>query len=49
MQVLSAQTEAAEAKFVEQAGHCHRCRADMGRRGKLCEHCVLDELLVRPP
>ncbi|KAF5833869.1 hypothetical protein DUNSADRAFT_9664 [Dunaliella salina] len=32
--------------FVEQAGSCHRCRSELGVRGRLCEHCKLDELQV---
>lgn len=30
--------------FVEQAGQCHRCRAELGVHGRLCEHCRLDEV-----
>jgi hypothetical protein len=46
LQDVSARTEAAEPKFVEQAGSCGRCRSELGQAGRLCEHCQLDELLV---
>eukprot|EP00878_Enallax_costatus_P028465 GHUV01030749.1.p1 GENE.GHUV01030749.1~~GHUV01030749.1.p1 ORF type:complete len:482 (+),score=191.41 GHUV01030749.1:2170-3615(+) len=29
--------------FIEQAGQCGRCRADMGVAGLVCKHCRLDE------
>eukprot|EP00798_Chlamydomonas_sp_ICE-L_P018134 gene18134-24574_t len=33
-------------EFIEQAGHCHRCRSELGVRGHLCEHCKLEEQLI---
>jgi E3 ubiquitin-protein ligase SHPRH len=34
-------------ELVRRAGDCGRCRAELGVRGQLCEHCGLDELFLR--
>ena len=32
--------------LIEEAGHCGRCRPDMGA-GVVCRHCKLDELFIK--
>ncbi len=29
-----------------QAGHCGRCRSEMGVQGSVCKHCHLDDLFL---
>lgn len=29
-----------------QAGHCGRCRAELGLQGSVCQHCHLDDLFL---
>jgi len=31
------------SQVVEQAATCGRCRAELGARGRVCAHCLLDE------
>ncbi len=45
-QGLIVSTSQASPAFVEQAGHCGRCRADLQRRGRTCDHCLQEELMV---
>ncbi|KAK9861981.1 hypothetical protein WJX84_009317 [Apatococcus fuscideae] len=33
-------------QMVEQAGHCGRCRSEMGVQGSVCKHCHLDDLFL---
>ncbi|KAK9841676.1 hypothetical protein WJX74_009916 [Apatococcus lobatus] len=33
-------------EMVEQAGHCGRCRAELGVQGSVCQHCHLDDLFL---
>ena len=47
LSALSSSCTQPSREFVEAASSCHRCRSEMGVRGRLCVHCDLDEVRRR--